>query len=55
MLFVGIDSGAMQREYGREDYLQLVSQREFRTRQFRKNLDLPSDIPDWAFSGRLKW
>lgn len=54
MLFIGIDNGAMERERGREEYLEMVSQREFRIRNFRENLGLPKDIPDWSFSGRSK-
>jgi hypothetical protein len=47
LLFVGMEAGASQREGQREQSLIDLSQKEFRIRNVRKNLDLPPDMPSW--------
>jgi hypothetical protein len=47
MLFLGIQTGAFQRESEREGYLKYLSEQEFRVRLFRKNLGLPEEMPAW--------
>jgi hypothetical protein len=54
MLFIGVETGSFQRERQREGYLIYLSQQEFRVRNFRKNLDLPSEMPTWLFGGDSK-
>lgn len=51
MLYLGIETGATLRERQREDVLINLSQKEYRVRNFRRNLELPQDMPDWLFIG----
>jgi hypothetical protein len=54
MLFLGVQTGAYQREQGREGYLKYLSEQEFRIRAFRKNLGLPEEMPGWITSSDAK-
>src|SRR5262249_17785226 len=47
MLFVGMQTGAFQREGQHEAYLKYLSQQEFRIRSYRLLLDLPPEMPSW--------
>jgi hypothetical protein len=55
LLVLGIETGAIQREQQHEANLIYLSQREFRIRNFRKNLDLPAEMPNWLFEADTKW
>lgn len=54
MLVLGIETGSLQRERQREAYLIYLSQQEFRIRNFRSNLDLPTEMPTWIFGAEPK-
>jgi hypothetical protein len=54
MLFLGIETGSFEREGQKEAYLIYLSQQEFRIRNFRRNLDLPSEMPSWLLGADSK-
>lgn len=54
VLFYGANVGALNREAGLEERLKDLSQQEFRVRNFRKNLGLPSGLPEWIFEHASK-
>jgi hypothetical protein len=47
-LFAGAQNGALRRQEGGEYRLKEAFSREFRMRNFRKNLGLPEYIPAWV-------
>jgi hypothetical protein len=51
-LFAGTFHGAIRREASREEHLINLSDEEFRIRTYRKNLQLPEDIPTWMITGQ---
>jgi len=46
-IFYGIQVGAFDREYQQTDRLTALSDQELAIRNYRKNLGLPEDPPDW--------
>lgn len=47
LFFLGLQTGSYYREQQQEEYLIHLSESEFRVRNFRSNLDLPTEMPNW--------